>query len=342
MGKSVKHLRTPTTVNDHLRELLLRFLASVVAMVVAGVVVYLFYAPILAFLSSPLKAPLYYTTPAGSFTFIMKICFMGALTITIPILTYNLIMFVRPAFGVNLPIKRVYFTSVYSALLSIAGAAFAFYVILPGSLQFFAGFQVKGLNALISADSYLNFVTSIIVTFVIMFQIPLLIAFIDKVKPLQPRNLVKYEKWVVIGSLVVAILAPFTYDFVTSILIAVPIIVLYNLSILMVVVNHARSVTSHFNSVSATIVKPAEKAELNVDDQIILMLADELATLDKPVVLKPIPLSPLKMDIGTTHIHADAVEPPAWIVERNARRQALAKKVNVFSDFKGSQRRALA
>jgi hypothetical protein len=232
---------------------------------------------------------------------------------------------------------------VYSALLAIAGAAFAFYVILPGSLQFFAGFQVKGLSALISADSYLNFVTSIIITFVIMFQLPLLIGFIDKVKPLQPRNLLKYEKWVVVGSLVVAILAPFTYDFVTSILIAVPIIVLYNLSILMVVVNHARSVTSHFNSVSAIIVKPAEKVELTLDDQIILMLADELSALDKPVVPKPVPMAPLKMDVGTSHIqHTETVEPPAWIVERNARRQALATHVTVFSDFKPNQKRALA
>lgn len=342
MGKSVKHLRTPTTVNDHLRELLMRFLASAGAMIIAGIVVFLCYAPILAFLSSPLNSPLYYTTPAGSFTFIMKVCFMGAITIAIPVLTYNLIMFVRPAFGVNLPMKRVYFTSFYSALLSIAGATFAFYVILPGSLQFFAGFQVKGLSALISADSYLNFVTSIIVTFVIMFQLPLLIGFIDKVKPLQPRNLLKYEKWVVVGSLIVAILAPFTYDFVTSLLIGVPIVVLYNLSIVMVVFNHSKNVTSHFNSISATIAKPAEKAELVIDDQIILMLADELAALDRPVVLKPIPLTPPKMDVGTPHIHAGIVEPPAWIVERNARRQALATKVNVFSDFKVNQRRALA
>jgi len=342
MDKTVQHLHPPTTVNDHIRELLMRFLIVAVTMIVVGIVIYFFYAPILAFLSSPLKAPLYYTTPAGSFTFIMKICFMGALTITIPALTYNLIMFVRPAFGSNLPIKSVYLTAFYSALLSFAGAAFAFYIILPGSLQFFAGFQVKGLNALISADSYLNFVTNIIVTFVIMFQLPLLIAFIDRIKPLQPRNLLKYEKWVVVGSLVVAILAPFTYDFVTSILIAVPIIVLYNLSILMVVFNHARSAAIHFSSDLATIMKPAENTELVIDDRIIITLADELAALDRPVVLPAIPTAQPRMDVGTNHIQSKTVAPPDWIVERNARRQALAAKVNVFSDFKSSQRRALA
>ena len=187
MAKLVKISQPATTLQGHLRELALRIGISLVAMIIAGLTVYAFYEPILSLLRSPLNAPLYYNNPAGSFALILKICFMGALTISIPILIYNLIMFIRPAFEQSISKKLVYITSFSSSLLAMVGAAFAFTVILPGSLNFFAGFRVSGLDALISADSYLGFVSNIIITFVIMFQLPLLITFIDTIKPLPPK-----------------------------------------------------------------------------------------------------------------------------------------------------------
>jgi sec-independent protein translocase protein TatC len=233
------HSRSAMTLYDHIRELQMRLFVSVIALAVAGLAVYVFYEPLLELLRSPLGTPLYYSTPAGSFAFVMKICFMGALIITTPIIVYNLIMFVRPAFEKSLPIKRVLSTTLSSAFLAIAGAIFAFTCILPGTLSFFAGFQVEGLSALISADDYLNFVTNIIITFVIVFQLPLLIIFIDSIKPLSPKKLFGMEKWVILGSLVISLLTPFTYDPVTSLLIALPIVVLYNLSIIIVLLKHA-------------------------------------------------------------------------------------------------------
>lgn len=228
-----------TKLSHHLRELQIRLLVSVVVLAVVGVVVYHFYEPILTLLRSPLNAPLYYSSPAGSFAFVMKICFMGSLAITIPIVIYNLIMFVRPAFKQSISLKRVYATTASSAMLAVAGAFFAFTIIIPGTLHFFAGFQVDGLSALISADSYLGFVTNVIITFVIVFQLPILIAFIDSVKPLPPKDLLGMNKWVVVGSLVISLLVPFAFDLMTSLMIAAPIVVLYNLSIIVVVLQHA-------------------------------------------------------------------------------------------------------
>jgi sec-independent protein translocase protein TatC len=212
VGKATRQPSKPTTLYDHIRELQMRLIVSAVALTVAGIIVYAFYGQLLKLLSSPLGAPLYYDTPAGSFSFIMKICFTGGLIIAIPVLIYNLIMFVRPAFGETLPKRRVYLTTIASTFLAMAGAMFAYTVILPGALKFFAGFQVSGLSALISADNYLGFVTNIIITFVIMFQLPLLIMFFDTIKPISPKKLLKGEKWVVLGSLVLALIVPFTYD----------------------------------------------------------------------------------------------------------------------------------
>ena len=343
MGQSIqeKHEKKPSTVNDHIRELLIRLFVTLVAMGVAGTVVFLFYGPILAFLSSPLGAPLYYSSPAGSFGFVMKICLTGALIVTIPVLIFNIIMFIKPAFEKAMSMKRILATTGISTVLAILGAVFAFYVILPGSLKFFKGFQVSGLHALISADSYLSFVTNLIIMFVIVFQIPLLIIFIDHVKPLKPLDMIKKGKWVVVGSMILTIIQPFTYDFMTSLLIALPIIALYYMSVFAVIMQHNREKRKESKAVFATIAKPAmvPATQMMVDEPLYESLLDELSSLENPTPItvrthKAVP--PLASDSSMEFKKPTAqpeVAVPAWVLERKARRQKFSKQVSVFSDI---------
>ncbi|MFZ2125848.1 MAG: twin-arginine translocase subunit TatC [Candidatus Saccharimonadales bacterium] len=323
MSQLVQKTRSTAKMHDHIRELAMRLVASIITLVIASFIVYAFYEPILNLLRSPLGAPLYYSSPSGSFALVMKICFMGALTIAIPVLVYNLVMFIRPALEKIITLKRVYTTAIVSSLLAIAGAAFAYCIILPGSLKFFAGFQVSGLNALISADSYLGFVTNIIITFIIVFQLPLLISFIDHIKPLKPKKLIGFEKWIVMGSLVIALIAPFSYDLITSLLIALPIIVLYNLSILMIVIQHAQSAHNvRKEAYSTAIAKSATKTEIIIDELLLEQLSDELVNLKQPVV------SP----VNTIKPQPKSVQPPAWAIERKQRREALLEQSRIFSE----------
>jgi sec-independent protein translocase protein TatC len=229
----------PTTLYDHIRELQFRLLSSVVVLLIGGILGYLFYNPIFQLLRSPLHSPLYYSTPAGSFIFVMKICLLVAIAFALPVIIYNLIMFIRPAFTEQLSKKRVYLTTIGSVVLSACGALFAFIIILPASIRFFVGFQVTGLHALLDASTYLMFVVNILISFMLVFQLPLLISFIDHIKPISPRKLLKYEKYVIIGGLIIGVIAPFSFDPTTELLIAAPIIVLFNLSILMIALQHA-------------------------------------------------------------------------------------------------------
>lgn len=341
MGKTANNNHTPKTVYDHIRELQMRFFASAVALIVGGFAVYAIYEPILGILSAPLGAPLYYSNPTGGFAFVMKICFTGGLIIAIPVLIYNLIMFVRPVFPTALSMKRILLTTLGSTLLAIAGTLFAYYCILPGTLHFFASFQVDGLNALISADEYLGFVTNIIITFIVMFQIPLVIAFIDKIKPLQPKQLLKMEKWVILGSLIIALLVPFAYEFVTSMLIAVPIVALYNLSIILVIFQHQLSAKRAQALSQAIIIK--SKQDINSDiaiDQIYDNIADEIGKLAKPAT--PIVQSlatgstSTTMDIKKQFKQPEAIKPAAWVEYRKHRHLLINKRTKVFSDIRQS------
>lgn len=343
MGQSVRHSHQPTTLYDHIRELRTRFLVSAVVLLIAGIIVYLFYGPILTLLSAPLGTNLYYNNPAGGFAFIMKICLTGGLIIAIPVLVYNIIMFVRPAFEQVLPMKRVFITTGSSTGLAIAGAIFAYTIILPGALSFFAGFQISGLSALISADNYLNFVTNIIITFVIVFQIPLIMSFIDSVKPLPPKTLIKNEKWVVLGSLVIALIVPFTYDLVTSLLIALPIIVLYNLSIIIVLVKQSNAAKKARINFQATVIKSAPalgnlSPEISFNEQTFGYIADELSDLEKDVIASSTAPKHTSIDFKILYKHPEIVKPAAWVEERKAKRLALNKNVHVFSDISRNPR----
>ncbi|MBC7868644.1 twin-arginine translocase subunit TatC [Candidatus Saccharibacteria bacterium] len=349
MKRLARHSRPTTKLFDHLRELQMRTIVSVVALVISGIAVYGFYEPLLSLLRSPLGAPLYYSSPAGSFAFVMKVCFMGALTVTIPIIIYNLIMFVRPVFDEKLTLGRVYVTTTLSAVLALMGAVFGFVFIIPGTLRFFAGFQVDGLSALISADNYLSFVTNVIITFVLVFQLPLLIALIDSIKPLPPKKLLGMEKWVILGSLVISLLVPFAFDLTTSLLIALPIVVLYNLSIVIVVLQHAslaRKIRVAARAAGARSVfdqsSTAESA-LSLSELSFESLVGELAHFEQTTPLLTTEPQQPGVDIRPLTARPQAVVSADW-VHRLAEPITLDAHVRLISDISRQPRanRALA
>ena len=335
MKRLNKQVPQATKLLDHIRELMTRFFVCLVILVISGIVTYFFYEPILTILRSPLNTPLYYSNPAGSFAFVMKICLMGALTVTIPIIIYNLIMFVRPAFKESLPIGRVYSTTAFSVVMAASGAAFAYYCIIPGTLRFFNGFQVSGLQALMSADSYLNFVTSIIITYIIIFQLPLLIVFIDRIKPILPRKMLKMEKWVILGSLIVAALVPFAYDFMTCLFIALPIVVLYNISIILVISQHARIAHKERTKGKVAIAKPELDQEfMTVPNSPLYKIANGLISVSK---INAMPVNKARrnvMDIQRVHHRPTTVQSVEWLRDYPQQATARTSQGRIISDIR--------
>lgn len=228
----------PQTFIEHLHELRARLLASGVIFLCGGTFGYLIRDYLLKALNRSSHQTLYYTTPTGAFSLVMKLCVMLGIMLALPALTYNLMAFIQPALKRHFSRKQLILVSLLSLVLAVSGALFAYYVVVPMSLHFFNSYRVPGIEPLISATAYLDFITNHILTFIIIFQIPLVILFIDRIRPLSPKTFWKYERHVIIGSLVIALILPFTYDPFTEFLVAIPMIVLYNLSIILVVIAH--------------------------------------------------------------------------------------------------------
>lgn len=220
---------------QHVQELRRRLLWSCSVVILAAVVSYIYRRPIVAFITNPLHQSLIYTAPSGGLQFILQICLGVGLAVALPIFVYNTLRFVEPAFSTSQAQHRRSLTIIGSSLiLAVMGLAFGYWLILPMSLHFFAGFNVGPIRALISTSEYLSFTIGCLVTFAVIFQLPLLLLVYNKIRPFPPGTLRKYRRHVIIGSLGLAVILPFTYDPITQFVIAIPVIVLYEVSVISV------------------------------------------------------------------------------------------------------------
>ena len=227
-------MNSSQTFHDHVRELRNRILVVLLCVGLFSVIGYVLRNPIVNFIQRPIASPLYYNTPAGAFNLVFKISFIVGIFLSIPIIVYNLIRFLEPAFSKKIKGKQIIGSLFFSCLLAVMGAAFGYYILLPLSLHFFGGYSSKNISALISANEYFNYVINLGIAFALLFQIPLIIDFINRISPIKPSQLLKYQKHVIVIAIIIAIALPFTFDPITQFVVAVPIIILYYLSILSV------------------------------------------------------------------------------------------------------------
>lgn len=217
----------------HVYELRNRLFWAVLAVLGGAALGFYIQDVLLTWLVAPLHQTLYYSTPGGGFNFLIQMCLLFGVTIALPIVFYQIIQFIAPVF----PEKSskpllIYLAS--SCLLVLAGVAFAYFVSLPAALSFLNEYSNDQVQSLISTNSYLSFVTLYLAGFAILFQLPLTLLVINRVTPLTPKSLWKKESWVILIAFIVAAVLTPTQDPINMAIMAIPIILLYNLSILMI------------------------------------------------------------------------------------------------------------
>ena len=223
------------TFAEHIHELRKRLMWSLLFVAIGAGVGYALHGVILDVLQQPLNEKLYYTNPTGAFSFIIKICVVFGFIVSLPVVVYQAFGFFEPLVPVKT--RRVFASYVLvSVMLAAAGITFAYFISLPAALHFLVNFGGDGGNiqALITADEYFNFVLAYIAGFAALFQLPLIIIFINNVKPLKPSQLMSGTRYVVLGSFVVSAVITPTPDPLNQALMAGPVILLYFMSVVVV------------------------------------------------------------------------------------------------------------
>ncbi len=224
------------TLAEHFSELRYRLICCTLSILIGGTAGYFYNQQILAFLTHPLGKTLYYTSPTGGFDLVLKISILFGALISFPIVAYHLLRFIQPAIPSSYKMSLNKFL-VSSWLLLMSGVAVAYYLSLPAALRFLSDFGSEQVRALITAQDYFSFVLSYLGGFGLMFQIPIIMVLIHKITPLNPKKLLSYVRYVVIVSfLIAAILTP-TADPINQTIMALPIILLYTLSIGVIALN---------------------------------------------------------------------------------------------------------
>jgi len=232
---------TQQTLTDHLKELRNRFFAIAFVLIGGASLAYVFREPILTALLAPLHGQELITlTPGGGFKFILNISIFTGIAVATPIAIYNLYGFMKPV----MPQKVRRFAPLFlllSLLLIIGGAAFAYYLAIPGALRFLMEFSGGYVTASLTADSYLNFVIAYIAGLALVFQVPLLLMLIHWVHPLTPSGLLKSERWIILGAFIAAAIITPTPDPVNQTLIALPVVVIYQFGVIAVLISVHRA-----------------------------------------------------------------------------------------------------
>jgi sec-independent protein translocase protein TatC len=217
----------------HLHELRRRLFYCVLSLLISGGIAYAIQPKLLAILVKPLGQKLYYANPAGGFSFYFNICMLFAVLVTLPLFIYNIVRFIQPALGKYTQI-HISLIMLSSVVLAASGVAFAYFFSLPAALHFLMTFGNGKVAPLIFANEYLNFVIVYLLSFAVLFQIPVIVSFVDKIKPLSPGGMMKLQRWIILGGFIVAAILTPTPDPLNQIIMASPMVVLYQFSIIYV------------------------------------------------------------------------------------------------------------
>lgn len=215
-------------LSEHLQELRRRLLYSIGALFLGSAVGFIIHERLFGLIRHPLHAQLYYTTPTGGFNAIIKISILFGVLVAIPVFVYQLGKFLSPAFKKRMHAGRIILASV---LLANLGILFAYFLSLPAALHFLANIDSKDLQSLITVNEYLNFVFGYVASFALLFQLPLIMLFINRIKPQRPGRLMSIQRWVILFSFILAAILTPTPDPVNQFIMALPIILLYQFSV---------------------------------------------------------------------------------------------------------------
>lgn len=223
------------TFLEHLEELRWRIIYSLIGIVVGAIIAWIFIDYLVDYiLLKPAKdsgAELQNLRPFGQLFLYMQIAIMVGIIISIPNIFYQFWQFISPALHKR---ERKYLLSivVFSSLCFLLGIAFAYFVMLPLALKFAAQFGSAAIKNQFAIDEYMSIIISVMLAAGLVFELPMISFFLSKLGILKPSFMRRYRRHAyVVIIIAAAFLTPGT-DPVSQIILTVPLIVLYEISIL--------------------------------------------------------------------------------------------------------------
>lgn len=221
------------TITEHLEELRGRVLLSLAVIIVFTIASFPASSHILKFLKHPAAGfidTLVYFSPEEAFLLYMRISFTTGFLLSFPVIMFQAWSFIAPAIDDTFRRRTIFFVG-SSSLVFIIGCAFAYQILLPAALQFLLSMGQGELKPVISATRYISFVTGFMLACGMVFEMPVLSYFLTKIGLINPRMLRSKFKYASIIIVIAAAVITPTGDAFNMVMLALPMFVLYEISI---------------------------------------------------------------------------------------------------------------
>ena len=225
------------TFLEHLSELRTRIFKIFSSIILFAILGYIYSDIIIQYLIKPVSDPsidLQVLKITSIFTTKLRISFFSGLIFSLPIILYQTLFFIKPALNNQITIKRIYIYILFSLALSIFGLFFAYKILIPISIDFFKSISfnlIDSININLTLDGYLSYFIWILIITSSIYQLPIFILLCVKTNLIDIVWLKRNRRYVVVFFFIIAaLLSP--PDPLSQIFIALPLILLYELSII--------------------------------------------------------------------------------------------------------------
>ncbi len=221
------------TILGHLRELRQRLIRCVIAVAVTSTLCLVFSKQLFDILIMPAAGiNLIYTEMTEMLGTYMKVSLVGGVSLAMPYLVYELIMFVSPALT-RREKRYVYISLPWIGLMFISGVVFAYFVLIPPAARFLITFGSDIATPQIKIGNYIGLVTRLLLAVGLVFEMPVISTFLARIGIISPKLLSSKRRLAIIFAFVLGAVITPTFDPINQTLVAAPLIILYEMSILL-------------------------------------------------------------------------------------------------------------
>jgi sec-independent protein translocase protein TatC len=221
----------------HLEELRKRIIVCLIALCITFAIAYAFKEKLFAVLMLPLLGAMepgqkmIFTGLTEAFFCYLKTAFIGGLMMAVPVIMYEMWLFVAP--GLYDKEKRLLLPFVFlSSFFFIGGALFGYFVVFPYAFEYLMGFGTESVKAMPSMREYLSLASLFLFAFGCTFELPLVLTLLAKARIVTASFLNRYRKYAVLLIFIASALITPTTDPFNLFLMAVPLMFLYEVGII--------------------------------------------------------------------------------------------------------------
>lgn len=219
---------------EHVHELRKRLFYVATSVGIFSILAYCIEHRIIAILLKPARDQEFiYTSPGGGIDFLFRVCLYTGIACSIPVIIYQVLRYLEPLIK-DATKRMVLWGSLASGILAIAGIVFGYFLGLPSGLDFLLNqFHTSQITALITIQSYMSFVMMYLLGSAMLLQVPLILLFINRIKPLKPSKLLSlsYQRWVILFAFISSAIINASPQIMAQLMVAGPVILSYEIGV---------------------------------------------------------------------------------------------------------------